>query len=95
VVRSVAGGVEDMEATAGEGEDLVVSQHLQVFRWNGQKLAVEALHGIAVKPGGAVQKFRGIGHVLCADFVHVDFEAGILAEQGAGGAGVIQVNMGQ
>lgn len=68
---------------------------MQIFRWNGEEFSEHRLHGIAIEAAGAAQEFFRIGHVRRADFVDVNLERGILANERAGCAGVIEMDVGE
>lgn len=95
VMRGVAGSVGDFDIAACEAELFAAAEDLQILRRNGEEFAKHGLHGVAIEASGAAQELFGIGHVRRADFVDVDFERRIFADEGAGSASVIEVNVGE
>ena len=76
-----------------ERESFATLQRVKIFFRYRKKITVQTLHFIAVQTRGAVKQARGIEHVRSTALVDVHVERGILADQCAGGAGVVQVNV--
>jgi len=93
VVRSVAGGVDDVELAFAEGNGFAAFEDAEIFLRDGERVAEEAREIVSPKAAGAGEKFRGIGQVRRAELVDVNLEAGIFADECAGGAGMVQVNV--
>jgi len=94
VMRSVAGCVNDGELTFAERDGFATFEDAEIFLRDGKGVAKEAREIVAPKAAGAGEKFGGIDQVWRAEFVHVNGKAGILADERAGGAGMVEVNVG-
>ena len=95
VMRSVAGSVGDFDIAAGEVEFFATGENLQILGRNGKEFAEHGLHGVAIEAASAAEEFFGIGHVRRADFVDVNLERGVFADERAAGASVIEVDVGE
>ena len=91
VVGGVAGGVGDAQAehrlAAGEGPDVLLG--------DGDDLAPEHLHRVAVEPLGAGQEARRVDQVGGAELVDVDRGLGPAPHDRAGRRRVVEVDVGE
>ena len=87
MVRRVAGRGETFEP------DHTVADHLDILGRNRRELAPEDVEGIAVEPSGARLEPRRVDDVRRADLGDVHSQPRVLADQRAGGAGVVEVDV--
>ena len=95
VVARVAGSVEDFEISRAERNGFAAIEDVDVLFGDWESFAEETREFIAPQAACAGEKNGRIGHVEGAALVHVNAEAGIFADEGAGGSGVIEVNVGE
>ena len=87
--------IGDLQRAVAHREALAAAEDVHVLLGHGQELAPEPVHVVAVEPRRAAQQLLGIDHVRRPPLVHVDLDVGILAHQGAGRSGVIEMDVGQ
>jgi hypothetical protein len=85
----VAGGGPGLEP------ERLVADDLHVLGRDRQELAPEPVEIVAVEPPDARFQARRVDQVGCPDVAHVYLKAWILPYEGAGSAGVIQVDVRQ
>jgi hypothetical protein len=74
---------------------LAAAEDVNALLGNRQDLAPEAAHVLAVEAPGARQQLGGVDEVRGAALVHVDLDIGPAPQQGAGAAGVVEVDVGE
>ena len=77
-----------------EPEDVVADDPDALGR-NGNELAPEPVERVAVQPPGAHLEPARVGQVGCAHGRHVHLERGVLADDRAGRARVVEVDVGE
>ncbi len=95
VMRSMAGCVDDFEFARAERKGLATFEDPETFLWDGEVIAKKDLQVIGPKASGAGEKFGRIDHVRSAFGVDINGKARIFADERAGGAGVVQMNVGK
>src|SRR5205807_6004763 len=95
VVRSVARCVDDLDLSRAELEIFTALQDAQILRRNGKCFAEQALQFAGPEALGAGKKLGRVRHVRRAIPVDIHGKAGIFADERAGSAGVIQVDVGE
>ena len=95
VMRSVPRRVGHFDFARAELNRLSAFQDAKIFRWHRHGFAEKLLQSVRPEPRRACQELRGVNHVRRAQFVNVNREPGILLDQRAGCARVVQVNMRQ
>jgi len=92
-VVGVAGRIQRGQLPPAGAEGLTVVQHPHAVGRDREHLAPEAVHIVAVEAGGTGEQPRGVDHVLRPVRVHQELRVRDLAQQGAGRAGVVQVDV--
>ena len=95
VMGRVPRRVRDLELPVAHREALAPGEDVHVPLGHRQELAPQPVHVVAVEPARAVQQLRGVHHVRRPRLVHVDGDVGVLAHEGAGGPGVVEVDVGE
>jgi hypothetical protein len=95
VVARVAGGVEDFEMSLAERDGFAAFEDVDVLFGDRERFAEEPREFIGPQAACAGEKNGRIGHVERAALVHVNAEVGIFANEGTGGSGVIEVDVGE
>ena len=91
VVRGMAGGVGHAKAL----HRLAALEHVQAILGHGRHLAPQLPHVVAVEAPGALEQLGGIDQVPGAALVDVDLQLRIAPAKDAGGARVVEVNVGE
>ena len=87
--------IGDLQRAVAHREALAAAEDVHVLLGHGQELAPQPVHVVAVEPRRAAQQLLGIDHVRRPPLMHVDLDVGVLAHQGAGRSGVIEMDVGQ
>ena len=87
--------VQDLQLAAAHREALAAGEDVHVPLGHGQELAPQPVHVVAIEPARAVQQLGRVDHVRRPRLVHADPDVGVLAHEGAGGAGVVEVDVGE
>jgi hypothetical protein len=95
MMRRVAGRIVHLQFPGAERKGLASLEHVQIFLGHGQKVAEQTLHVIAIQTQGTGEQIRGVGHMICPARVNINLQTRIFLDQGAGGAGVIEMNVGE
>jgi hypothetical protein len=85
--------VLDVQLTPARGDALAAFQDVDPPGRNGNELAPETVHILAVQAPGTGDELRGVDHVRRAALVHEDIDVGILSHERPGRAGVIEMDM--
>jgi hypothetical protein len=89
VVTGVAGAGKRLEA------ERVVADGVDIRFRDRRELAPKVVERVAVEASRAALEPRGIDQVRCADFGDVDLQCWVFPDEGAGGAGVIEVDVAE
>ena len=95
VVGGVSRRVGDLELAIRRLDAFPAGEDPHVGLRHRQEGPPERVHLVAVQPRGAGQQFRRVDHVRRAPLVDVDRDVRVLAQQRAGGAGVIEMDVRQ
>jgi hypothetical protein len=95
VVARVAGSVEHFEFSLGERNGFAAFEDVDILFGDRESFAEEAGEFIAPQAACTGEKQGRIGHVERAALVDVHAQVGIFADEGAGGSGVIEVDVGE
>jgi hypothetical protein len=89
VMAGVPGRVRHLHAV----DRLAALERHDVLLRDGQDLAPQVVHRIAIEAAGAREEPGGVDEVARATFVHVDLERREPAHECAGGAGVVEMDV--
>lgn len=95
VVARVSGSVEDFEIALAERDGFAAFEDVDVLFGDRERFAEKAREFIAPQTSRAGEKNGRIGQVERAALMDVNAEAGIFANEGAGGSGVIEVDVSE
>lgn len=95
VVAGVAGSVEDFEIALTERYRFAAFEDVDILFGDRERFAEKVREFIAPQAAGAGEKNGRIGQVERAALMDVNAEAGIFADEGAGGSGVIEMDVGE
>ncbi len=95
VVRGMARRVGGLQRVAAGGDRFTARQSPDVGLGDRLECAPQPIHLAAVESSGAGKQLLGVDQVLRAALVDVDGDARMLAEDGAAGARVIEMDVGE
>ena len=95
MMRGVTRRIKNLKAASAERNILAAFQRDNVFAGHWKKFAEAGFHAGIVKAASAGEKLRRIRHVASAQFVDVNTQARIFAQERAGSAGMIQVDVSE
>ena len=95
VVRGMARRVGRLQGVAAGGDRFTTRQSPDIGRWDRFECSPQPVHRAAVQSCGAVEQFLRVDQVRRAALVDVERDARVLAEDGAAGASVIEVDVGE
>src|ERR1700731_3511229 len=91
----VSGSVEHVEPAPSDRDGVAVGECGQIAGRNGHDLPPQRAHHISIYAGGAGDELRRIDEVRSSDLVDVYLRLGEETDKGTGGAGVIEMNVGE
>src|ERR1700751_1111673 len=81
VMRRVAWSVKDLKRPRAEAKDLAAFEGMEIRLRHGEKLPIETLHLVAIKPRSAVEKLGRVGHMRRAARMNKNLQSRILLNQ--------------
>ncbi len=89
----MAGSEDDLYLPGPEPKRFAALEDAQILRWNRKSFTEESLQIVGPQPLGARKQLGRINHVLRAIPMDIHSEPRILADQRAGSAGMVQMNV--